>query len=512
MKRSVKLKKLYGDINLHNIFELVKSESSTPSKLNIDAFVSSARETICIVLESGMNDDLAKKLSGIKEARIYALVPHIDESKYAKLRGKAIVREVPNIKGNYCLIDNKVLLLFDKAMNGVVVKSQDAISTVKKIFEREFWENATEEYIEAKRPCAERTFDVPPIYNSNDVIIDEGFEEITDVKKLIDNAETVAYTGKIANETTQNIILNNIAANSNYLKTSSGDNIYYYPQLPFCFAISFGDTYAVNFDVAEYDNLPERAKGRLFAVKVGNLNFGDYYKFNKHKTIGELVGQTVIDADGKNIEIKESAEESRKIVVDLRLAREFERMESDPETLEARLDKRDAKLLTTNHTAKQVIYNIELQIQSKTLSKKADIYKQFEEANKAYASKQKELSDFVDKLKDKDIKKTFLSLSTDTFDTVEEYRSAAEALNAFIDEINNEDSLGELLGSKKAPKSISKLKITDITMDIPKHGVLYQQNSKYEYILNRSGDLDSAINEMKKVGIEQANVAYLEEK
>jgi hypothetical protein len=187
-------------------------------------------------------------------------------------------------------------------------------------------------------------------------------------------------------------------------------------------------------------------------------------------------------------------------------------MESDPETLEARLDKRDANLLTTNHTAKQVIYNIELQIQSKTLSKKADVYKQFEEANKAYASKKNELSDFVDKLKDKDIKKSFLSLSTDTFDTVEEYRSAAEALNAFIDEINNEDSLGELLGSKKAPKSISKLKITDITMDIPKHGVLYQQNSKYEYILNRSSDLDSAINEMKKAGIEQANVAYLEEK
>ena len=95
---------------------------------------------------------------------------------------------------------------------------------------------------------------------------------------------------------------------------------------------------------------------------------------------------------------------------------------------------------------------------------------------------------------------------------MEEYRSAAKALNAFIDEINNEDSLGELLGSKKAPKSISKLKIADTAMDIPKHGVLYQQNSNYEYILNRSSDLDAAINEMKKAGIEQANVAYLEEK
>ena len=306
--------------------------------------------------------------------------------------------------------------------------------------------------------------------------------------------------------------MNNIRDNSDYLKTSSNENIYYYPVLPFCCVVSSGNTYAVNFDIADYEKLPESGKGRLFAVKIDGFDCGDYYKFNKHKTIGELVGQTVIDADGKNIEIKESAEESRKIAVDLRLAREFERMESDPETLEARLDKRDAKLLTTNHTAKQVIYNIELQIQSKTLSKKADVYKQFEEANKAYASKKNELSDFVDKLKDKDIKKSFLSLSTDTFDTVEEYRSAAEALNAFIDEINNEDSLGELLGSKKAPKSISKLKITDITMDIPKHGVLYQQNSKYEYILNRSSDLDSAINEMKKAGIEQANVAYLEEK
>ena len=512
MKRSVKLKKLYGDINLHNIFELVKSESSTPSKLNIDAFVSSARETICIVLESGMNDDLAKKLSGIKEARIYALVPHIDESKYAKLRGKAIVREVPNIKGNYCLIDDKVLLLFDKAMNGVVVKSQDAISTVKKIFEREFWENATEEFIESKRPCAERTFDIPPIYSTDDVILDDGFGETTAVKQLINNADATAYTGKIPANSNDNIILNNIRDNSDYLKTSSNENIYYYPVLPFCYVIASGNTYAVNFDIAEYDKLPEKAKGRLFAVKIDSVNFGDYYKFNKHKTIGELVGQTVIDADGESIEIKDCAEENRKIPVDLKLAREFEKMESDPETLEARLNKRDVKLLTTNHTAKQVIFNIELQIQTKTISKRADVYNQFKKANEAYASKLKELGTFVEKMKDKNIKKGFSSLSTAIFATVEEYYSAAEALNAFIDEINNEDALGEILGSKKAPKSIAKLKIAEITMDVPKFGELYQQNNEYEYVLRSVNDLDSAISEMKSAGIEQANVAYLEDK
>ena len=509
--RSVRLKKQYGDVTLNNVFELVKSETAASLTLNINSFISDARETVCVALENGMNDSLAQTLSSVK-SRVYVLVPNIDESKYSRLRGKAIVREVPNIKGNYCLIDDKVLLLFDKSMNGVVVKSQDAISTVKKIFEREFWENATEEFIEAKRPCAERTFDVPPIYSTDDVILDDGFGEITAVKQLINNADATAYTGKIPANSNDNIILNNIRDNSDYLKTSSSENIYYYPVLPFCCVVSSSNTYAVNFDIADYEKLPESGKGRLFAVKIDGFDCGDFYKFNKHKTIGELVGQTVIDADGKNIEIKECAEESRKITVDLRLAREFERMESDPETLEARLDKRDAKLLTTNHTAKQVIFSIELQIQPKTLSKKADVYKQFEEANKVYTSKNKELGDFVDKLKDKDIKKNFLSLSTDTFETVEEYLNAVEALNAFIDEINNEDSLGELLGSKKAPKSISKLKITDITMDIPKHGVLYQQNSKYEYILNRSSDLDAAINEMKKAGIEQANVAYLEEK
>ena len=509
--RSVRLKKQYGDVTLNNVFELVKSETAASLTLNINSFISDARETVCVALENGMNDSLAQTLSSVK-SRVYVLVPNIDESKYSRLRGKAIVREVPNIKGNYCLIDDKVLLLFDKSMNGVVVKSQDAISTVKKIFEREFWENATEEFIEAKRPCAERTFDVPPIYSTDDVILDDGFGEITAVKQLINNADATAYTGKIPANSNDNIILNNIRDNSDYLKTSSSENIYYYPVLPFCCVVSSSNTYAVNFDIADYEKLPESGKGRLFAVKIDGFDCGDFYKFNKHKTIGELVGQTVIDADGKNIEIKECAEESRKITVDLRLAREFERMESDPETLEARLDKRDAKLLTTNHTAKQVIFSIELQIQPKTLSKKADVYKQFEEANKVYTSKNKELGDFVDKLKDKDIKKNFLSLSTDTFETVEEYLDAVEALNAFIDEINNEDALGELLGSKKAPKSISKLKIVDITMDIPKHGVLYQQNSKYEYILNRSSDLDAAINEMKKAGIEQANVAYLEEK
>ena len=512
MKRSITLKKQYGDDNLHNVFELVKTKSGS-TKFNIEEFLSKAKETVCIVLESGMNDELAKKLSAIKEARIYVLVPRIDENKYAKLRGKAIVREVPNIKGNYCVIDDKVLLLFDKAMNGIVVESQDSISTVKKIFEREFWENATEEFIEAKRPCADRTFDVPPIYNSNDVVIDDGFGETTPLKQMIDQAKTVAYTGKVATGANHNIVLNKIKANSDCLKNSSKENIYYYPQLPFCFLEHSGDTYAVNFDIAEYDKLPEKAKGSLFAVKVDSVNFGDYYKFNKHKTIGELVGQTVIDADGESIEIKDCAEENRKIPVDLKLAREFEKMESDPETLEARLDKRDVKLLTTNHTAKQVIFNIELQIQTKTISKRADVYNQFKKANEAYTSKLKELGNFVEKLKDKNIKKGFSSLSTAIFATVEEYYSAAEALNAFIDEkINNKDALGEILGSKKASKSIAKLKIAEITMDVPKFGELYQQNNEYEYVLRSVNDLDSAISEMKSAGIEQANVAYLEEK
>ena len=511
MKRSITLKKQYGDDNLHNVFEPVKAKSVS-TKFNIEEFLSKAKETVCIVLESGMNDELAKRLSAIKEARIYVLVPGIDDSKYAKLSGKAIVREVPNIKGNYCVIDDEALLLFDKALDGIASKSKDAISTVKKIFEREFWENATEEYIESKRPCAERTFDIPPIYNSNDVIIDDGFEETTDVKKLIDNAETVAYTGKAATATSSNIILNDIAANSDYLKTACGNNICYYPKLPFCFLEHSGDTYAVNFDIAKYDNLPEKAKGRLFAVKVDSVNFGDYYKFNKHKTIGELVGQAVYDANGDKIEVKECVKESRKITVDLKSAREFEKKESYPEALEDKLNKIYPNLLTTDHTAKQIIFNIELQIQPKTLNKKAEVYDQFEKANNAYAKKRNELSNCVDKLKDENVKKNFHSLPTDTFDTVKGYLNAAEALNTFIDEINNEDSLGELLGSKKAPKFISKLKIADIAMDVPKYGVLYQQKSKYEYVLNRSSDLDSAINEMKKAGIEQANVAYLEEK
>ena len=205
--RSIRLKKQYNDVNLSNIFELVKNDVAATLNLNIHAFVSDARETLCVALGNGMNDSLAQTLSSVK-SRVYTLVPHIDESKYAKLRSKAIVREVPEIKGNYCLIDDKVLLLFDKAMNGIVVKSQDAISTVKKIFEREFWEYAKEEYIEAKRPCAERTFDVPPIYSTDDVILDDGFGETTAVKQLINNADATAYTGKIPANSSDKIMGN----------------------------------------------------------------------------------------------------------------------------------------------------------------------------------------------------------------------------------------------------------------------------------------------------------------
>ena len=507
MKRSVKLKKQYGNDSLYNVFQL---EKRVPA-VSLESVDFSGKETVCIVLEDGMNDDLAKKLSATKEARVYVLVPHIDESKYSKLRGKAIVREVPNIKGNYCIIDSEALLLFDKSMKGIAVKSQDAISTVKKIFEREFWENAKEEFIETKRPCAERTFDVPPVYGSDDVIIDDGFGNTTPLKQSIDNAEAVAYTGKVSAGANHDIILNDIAANSGYLKAYSKENVYYYPQLPFCFFVSSGTAYFVNFDIAQYDKLPERAKGRLFAVKIGNVNLGDYYKFNKHKTIGDLVGQTVIDADGKSIEIKDCAEETRKISVDLRMARGFKRMESDPKILEARLEKRDANLLTTNHIAKQVIFNIELQIQPKTFSKKADVYKQFEEANKEYSAKRKELGAFVDKLKDGGTKKSYSALSNGNFETVRDYKIAAEALNLLIDEINNEDSLGELLGGKKTRKAIAKLKIAQLSMDIPKYGDLYQKGSKYEYALKSANELDLAMTEMEEAGVNNTDVVYLED-
>ncbi len=510
--RSIILRKNYSDEIINNIFVPVKSKSGVSLKLDIDGYISSATKTVCLVLESGMHDSLAKTLSNIK-ARVYALVPKIDENKYIKLKGKAIIREVPRIRGNYCIIDNKVLLFFDNSLEGVVITSEPVISTVKKIFEKEFWENSTEEFIEKKAPCAEITFDVPPIYGDEaNVIIDDGFEAETPLKKLFNEAKTVAYNKKIAANAKHNIIISNISANSAYLKTATNESICFFPKLPFCFIEARGSAYAVNFDIADYNNLPEKGSGRLFAVKIDNYDLGDYYKFYKHKTIGDLAGQTVIDADGESVKINKYSEEKRKIEVDLRIARELQKIESDPEALEARLEKRNKELLCCPYISQEILFNIELKMQSKTITRLADVYEQFDEANKSYASKINELSDFIKKLDNEEFKKSLDKLKNCKFDKASEYQEASNLLNKLIDEINNDDSLGELLGGKKSRKSVSKMKIINISMDMPRFGKLYQQKSKYEYVLKNERDLDEAMNEMEKAGIEPTSVIYLEDK
>ncbi len=512
--KSIKLIRSCGHVDIQNVFVPQESRGAKSDGLDFDAGVQSAKHTVCLVLEDGIGDNVARALAGVKkEVRIYILVRKIDTAKLSKLGGRAIVREVPHVRGSYCIVDDSKVLFFNKSLGGAVIDSADAVKVVKAIFKREFWEFATEEYIEKKRPCAEHTFDIPHIYGNSEVIIDDSFDAETPLATLIDEASVTAYTGKIDSSASGDIIISNINSNADLLRNKRGSGVYLYPDLPFCFLVRDGQTYAVNFDLADYKVLPERGRGRLFAIRLPDTSFGESYKLYGHKTVAELVDKSVILLNGERVEVKRSGTEKRKIKVDLRAARELYEMEGYPQTLEERLSKKDPALLQSNLYAQEIVFTITPEMQPQSIHKKAEIYSAFEDANRKYRDKVKEVEKYLAQLKGDKAAKELESIVCDgEFMRRDAYRKALEALNAFISELNGEDSLSEILGGKKGRKTVQALTPAALNMDIPEFGTLYQSKGEYEYLLRDSRDLDRAIEEMEAAGIDGPKVVYLEEK
>ena len=511
--KSIKLKKHYGDVALNNVLVPETTEDGASLKLDFAVQLSTATKTLCLVMDGGVSDEIAKALDRVRgSVRIYALVPKIDEQRLARLKGKAIIREVPGIKGNYCIIDDGRLLVFNGELCGAVIESSNAAEAVKAIFKREFWELAREEFIERKLPCAEHTFDIPVPYGNGEVIVDYSSDGETPLARLIREADISGYTGKIPTDARGEVYFRDVKLNSDYLKRANG-GVYMYPSLPFGLLVKDGERYAVSFNLSDYGTLPEREKGRLFAVRLPRISLGECYKLYGHRTVGELVGSSVFLSDGERIEVKSSHTEKRTILADLRLASELCGLESDPEMLEQRLLKRNPALLDTGVYAEEITFTVALQMPERQFGKKAKVYSDYETANAEYSKKLAQLKELVGSLGDAKASARLEKIAKKgEFTSRDEYASGVEALNGFIDELNNVDSLGELLGGKKSKRSVQPLKPVSLGMDTPAFGILYESKGRYEYVLRRSRDLDGAITEMRGAGIDEKSVAYLEEK
>lgn len=509
--RTLKFKKSFKDTPVDNVFVLHNDGPIGNIEGILRTAVQGAQDKVCFVLENGMNNTIAQMLYGIQSRR-YVIVPKIEEDKYKSLKGEIIAREVDNIKGNYAIVDARRIFFFDEQFNGYIVANDKVAEVIQQLFLKEFWENGEMEFIEDKRLCAEVTFDVPPIYGNDIVMIDKSFDGETEVESLINGAKKLAFTQKAFMQGNE-IIIKKADLNSDLLKNVSNENIFLAKDLPCSIVFDGSNTYILNFDVAKYRTLPEKQQGRLFAVKCGDLTVGKTYKFFKHKTVEELMGKDVLSIDGNALTVLENAEEQRKITTDLRMAAEYEKM--DAETLEARLEKKYPRIFNTNKYAAGVTYNIAIEIAKRTITGVAEVYGEYERAKEALRKKWDEVLSAAKQLKiDKKIEKYAVQIAGISTRTA--YLNAVSSIKDAIKLINNhgdddiDEALSEVTGKKKHA-SIQTISAVNLKMDIPANGKLYQNKEKYEYVLTSEDKLADAMEEMKAAGIENTNIQYLAE-
>jgi hypothetical protein len=322
------------------------------------------------------------------------------------------------------------------------------------------------------------------------------------------------------------LVIKILSSNKAFLEKTNNDNIVYAPTLPFSFVRRGEDIFALNFDAEKYAILPEREKGRLFAVKCQNkINIGSTYRFVKHKTRRELLGIEALDSDGKKLEITKDEAEEREISVDLNQAQEYLKMPK--EILEERLQTKYPNILNSDKKVCEVTFNITVDITKHKLQKRANIYTAYEEFNKAINQKTNELKNATESAKLNDLQAKF-RVPADNLSTVKECHDVLQLVNSWVDEyaktvsdkLSIDNNLAEVKGSDKNKKlalpTITKISPNLPLMDLPKFGMLYQDGNRYEYVIKvKDGkevehNLDAAQKEMAVAGINENLTYHLE--
>lgn len=501
--RRITYKKSFRDKMLERVF-VQKASASIANNIETDLSndMKRAQKSICVVFDRFFNDRFLPLFLD-SDAPKYVIVPEISEEKYQRLIGKAVIHEVPDIKGNYCLIDDEILYLFDpESFVGVRVTEGDIVRVVKNLFQNEFWVHTENEFIEKKLPMAEISFDIPPVYGNDNILLDVSFGDETPVQQLLKNAKMAAFTGKMDSATsTDVVILKDIQQNQGFLKTIDGGSVLLCPQLPFSVLHDGKDWYACSFDLEAYERLQNARDGRLFALKVNGFGLGETYSFEREKGLEELVGKKVLSMKGDEITVYDCIEESRSVTVDLRIARDLQN--ADEETLEARLEKLQSNIFNTNDIACSAVYHIELVVPQHRFSKKATVYQEYQNAIQAVNSKIQELLRIESNWLNDKLRKRLLEAS-DMITSIKDREMCArvEALVEIVIDLMNENV-------PKDAKKIAPLKRFNLSMNLPQYGTLYQDKHKYEYVLTDEEQLDRAIGEMAEAGIPSSDISYL---
>lgn len=504
------IEKYYGDQLLRNVFFKINSGTNSVEDRLRDAIVL-AEDKVCLVMQDGLTDVISEYITDNHSARKYILVSSLNEKKYIKLKGQlCIVREVAHIRGNYVIVDDKTLILFDEKLNGLEIKNESGIESLMGLFQKEFWENATYEMIDERKPAAEATFDLPPIYSNNDFKIDESFDDSTKVEGLINTAKGYGLPNKIEDRMQfKELKLKDIKPNADFLKTTNNEKIRYAPNLSGSMVFGNEGTFALNFDIAQYNSLPEKKEGRLFAIKCEpDLSFGDEYQFQKSITYDNAIDKDILDLEEKTVVVKKNTTVDKSITVDLKVKYDLEHLLPDARDL--RLEKiSNNTIFQTNELSSIVAFNIDIIVKKRNLQKKAEVYNTFNNINDELKRKVAEISGIAVKNKKAENLAKTISVSVGN---IAQYKSTLQTINECIFVLNQgepKNNIDESLSEIKETKKIKDKKITikelierQMQMDMPKYGILYQNNDIFQYVLDNESDLQNAVQEMQNKKIE----------
>ena len=389
----------------------------------------------------------------------------------------------------------------------------------------DFWNNAKKEFVSEIKPVAEQTFDVAPVLENKDVVINKNGGAECFYKELLDNADEFCIPENFSDfikEKSKNADLylckNLIEKNRAWLETENEAKIFYTDSISVPLCKSYNAWYILN------ESLAVMLEEEPVFTNVFSLKNNFLYR--------DAVGKEILYLkDFSKVIVDASASEEKSIFVDYKTFRQISRMTED-----ARNDLFETKnLLQSEKLSASVAFSITMQVQK--LSKDAKLAPVYDEYKKFWSEQEKALKSLND-----DIQKSEKKIS-ETQNDLNKIKSQIDDLQKQKKDSSNPEKQrtekekflkneSKLLTEKKSllekAKKLSSQSETieackeAITVfdslksflphfDKPRFCELYKANAGYEYILQSDENVENAEAEMQKANIQNVKFVDSEE-
>lgn len=505
-------------------------------------------EFTCICAAEGLSDSVMNIIQKCTnpEFRCYILVKNIDKNSWDNhpARDYCIIHQVPDLNGNYVLTkkkNDKTVYFLNKNGEGIAFCDDFVTEKIMKVFINEFWTHANKEYVCGFGDVKERTFDIPPVKSDADLILNQGVETDSLLKKEFLNAAEIFFASPFdpANFTKlKTVYFKNIPQQLSTLGKLYQSKIEADYVSGFClnFVKTEDNMYITNFDVSKTDL--NKRDNRLFMLRISQRDFldgiaGKVYKFMPEISYTESVEKDILGEGGHPVKIslQGSREYKKTRAVDVR---EAQKNGNSYQNWESFLDKES--VFTTDQKAVSVEFEITIPVRKKTFTTKAAVYDQYtksdEAVKSAYEKGKNKIEVFEKKISrklieiDKNSKKvTEKNNKAEYQKTIEKYSAEKNAVAAEQKKIEDLKKLYLKYSDFSIPsKSVNdvkanyqklsaacvlieeeaRVKIPDF--DKPRYGELFQQGSSFEYVV-KDVNLKDAEEEIQSWNVE--NISFV---